>query len=213
MPMHPAERTCQRCGTEFVSPQPFKSYCTRRCQKRATKARARARSTNLTPGRLRELLAYDLETGIFRWRVSRGSRSLIGSVAGYLHRDCRYINMGGRNYRAHRLAWLYVHSEWPTGGLDHKDTNPTNNAITNLRLNTQPQNRANSRRRKDNKSGFKGVSWDRRKRRWRTRITANSRRRDLGRFLTPERAHEAYCRAAHKLHGEFARAAKRRVWR
>lgn len=85
--------------------------------------------------------------------------------------------------------------------IDHKDGNPLNNCRDNLRSATNAQNRANSRIRKS-KSGFKGVV--RKCNCWQAQITVNKEKIYLGSFDTPEEAHEAYCEAAVKYHGEFA---------
>lgn len=95
--------------------------------------------------------------------------------------------------------------DWPPDDVDHRDLNKANNKWTNLRLATRSQNVANGARRTDNRSGFKGVT--RRGNKWEARIRAGGLLHYLGLFETTEAAHEAYCAAAAKLHGEFARAA------
>lgn len=69
----------------------------------------------LTQCRLRELLSYDPDRGIFVWRVKAARNTIIGSEAGRISSGgYREIGVGGRLYFAHRLAWLYVHGEWPS---------------------------------------------------------------------------------------------------
>lgn len=70
----------------------------------------------LTQEQLKELLNYDQETGVFTWRTQLGNPR-IGAVAGTMagkgeHKTLR-IGIGGKSYLAHRLAWLYMHGEWP----------------------------------------------------------------------------------------------------
>lgn len=89
--------------------------------------------------------------------------------------------------------------------VDHIDGNGLNNRRSNLRLVTNAQNQQNSRMRIDNASGYKGVSLDVRRGRWRACIRIDRKNLHLGMFDTPELAHEAYCEAAIKYHGEFAR--------
>lgn len=168
---------------------------------------ARVKASSLTAERLRELLHYEPETGIFRGRVTSGGR-LAGDVAGYCsHSGYVEIRVDRRPYYAHRLAWLYVYGIWPSGGIDHRNQIKHDNRIDNLREATGSQNGANTGKRIDNTSGFKGVSWSKQSRRWQAHIRSHGRSKYLGLFDTPEEAHAAYVEAAHCLHGEFARAA------
>ena len=151
-------------------------------------------ASDLTAARLRALLSYDCESGSFRWLRPRGkaaSKPTAGSSdsGGYIK-----IGIAGHDYRAHRLAWLYVSGEWPKGQLDHMDGNPSNNAIANLRDVPQHVNQQNQRRpHADNAHGFMGVS--RRKNCWLARINSNGVHHYLGVFRTAEAAHAAYLTA------------------
>jgi hypothetical protein len=89
--------------------------------------------------------------------------------------------------------------------IDHANGITSDNRLCNLRLATASQNHANSRRARNNTSGYKGVSRFRDK--WRANVTKDNRKIFLGLFDAPEAAHAAYCAAATELHGEFARAA------
>lgn len=155
--------------------------------------------------RLLEILDYSAETGEFRWRVSGHSRvagALVGSPTnhGYLT-----VRVDYRPYYCHRLAWFYVHGRWPAGQIDHVNCNGHDNRIANLREATQTQNNGNLRRRKDNKSGFKGVSWDKRLRCWVAQVHYQGRHYHLGGFDTPEAAQAAYAAGAARFFGGFAR--------
>jgi hypothetical protein len=155
----------------------------------------------MTPERLRELLEYDALTGVFRWRIQR-QKHVAGSVAGTNREGYVVIRTGGKNYYAHRLAWLYVYGTWPEMRLDHMNGDPGDNRIANLRLATHAQNMANARKRRDQKHQ-KGVS-ARPSGRFEARISLNGRMKSLGYFDTPEGAHAAYVVAAHERSGEFA---------
>jgi len=160
----------------------------------------------LTADLLREVVYYDPATGVFTWR-NRRRQMPAGSLAGTPNPDGYwYIKIDGKRYPAHRLAWLYVYGEWPSGFLDHKDCNKENSCIENLRLASKSQNGANRRQCSHNTSGYKGVSWHRQNNKWSAGTRVNGIRHHLGYFDTPEAAHAAYVDAAKRLHGEFARA-------
>lgn len=113
----------------------------------------------LTVDRLKELLRYESETGKFFWlkttRVTRADGEA-GSVRviGY-----RGITIDGVTYYAHRLAWLYVNSEWPKRNIDHRNGDRDDNRIENLADVTSSQNSHNTMRLGPNNStGFRGVA-------------------------------------------------------
>jgi hypothetical protein len=151
----------------------------------------------LTRARLRDLLHYDPRTGEFRRRKSSRKNGRTGYVA-------TLITIDGQFYPAHQLAWLYMTGRWGRPMIDHRDGDPANNRWANLRLATRSQNAANKRRPQHNTSGFKGVSRCA-SGKWRARVSKNGRAIHLGRYSTPQAAHDAYVAAARKLFGEFAR--------
>lgn len=89
--------------------------------------------------------------------------------------------------------------------VDHINGNTLDNRRCNLRLATVKENTRNQQISKKNTSGYKGVGWSKRDRRWVARITVDGKAVYLGSFDRPEDAHSAYCEAAKKYHGEFAR--------
>lgn len=164
----------------------------------------------LTADRLREVLDYSPETGVFKWRdrpkrTRRGGNSApvgseAGSTGGQLY---RLIAVDGRRYWAHRLVWVHVYGEWPCKEIDHINGNGHDNRLNNLRQATRTENRRNSRLPRNNTTGLKGVHQKRKS--FVAGIGNNGKYRYLGTFDTPEEAHAAYCKAARELHGEFAR--------
>jgi hypothetical protein len=165
---------------------------------------------DLMQKRLKELLSYDPLTGVFLWLQDRGGKRA-GDEAGCRKRTYIAISVDDRVYRAHHLAWLYMTGEWPDPFVDHRDLDKHNNVWTNLRLATKSQNMANVGLIKSNKSGLKGVSRYRAGENygkpWQAQIQKDGRTIYLGHYATKEEGHAAYCEAAEKIFGEFARAA------
>jgi hypothetical protein len=162
----------------------------------------------LTAERLRDLLDYDPVTGIFTWRMWRGGTAHEGSVAGSLNTSgYLLIKVEGRLYGAGPLAWLYMTGSWPDVDIDHRDLDKANNRFENLRQATRPQNIQNTRVRKTNLTGLKGVTRHREcDGYYIARITVAGERRYLGFFDCPVAAHLAYLIEADKAFGEFARS-------
>ena len=88
---------------------------------------------------------------------------------------------------------------------DHIDTDKLNNRKSNLRTCTTAENSRNCKLSKNNTSGYKGVSWDKAKRKWAADIMRNYKYIHLGYFEDKEDAADAYNEAALKYHGEFAK--------
>lgn len=163
----------------------------------------------ITHQHLLELLSYEPETGDFRWKVDgfrrgpgklAGTLQKTGSAAGYT-----YITVAGHKYRAHRLAWFYVYGVAP-GLIDHIDGNKSNNSIRNLRVTTQRQNCYNTKRSSRNKSGHKGVCWDKSKGKWMASIRLScGKQKTIGRYDSKDDAAAAWREVALRDRGEFLR--------
>ena len=159
----------------------------------------------LTAERLRAVLNYDPDTGIFTWRrdtskKTRGKHSGFSNDQGYL-----LIGVDGHKYRIHRLAWFYIHGKWPAHHIDHINGNRADNRLSNLREAEVFQNMANSRRPITNKSGYKGVSWHAGARKWQVHIKYQDINSYLGLFESAEEGHAVYCAEAIRLKGKFAK--------
>lgn len=159
----------------------------------------------LTAERLRALLHYDRESGLFTWRVAVGrwgrikAGTITGSpdASGYLR-----IQVDGRLYYAARLAVLHVTGRWPSGDVDHRNTFQANNRWSNLRDVPHSVNTENRRRPSASKaSGLPlGVSVDSRDGAFRADIMVAGRAKSLGRFDSADSAHAAYVDAKRRLH-------------
>mgnify|MGYP000037034139 CR=1 FL=1 len=156
----------------------------------------------LTQERLKELLHYDPDTGLFTWIKSTNTSIKINSVAGgKTSRGYIQIRADKKLYLAHRLAWLYFYGNFPESFLDHVNEKPSDNRISNLRLATHQENGHNkSTPHKNNTSGFLGVTWQKLNKKWLAQIRLNGKRKHLGLFNTPESAHKAYLEAKRELH-------------
>jgi hypothetical protein len=88
--------------------------------------------------------------------------------------------------------------------IDHINGDKTDNRICNLRIATQSQNAANAANRKNNTSGFRGVS--RRGNKWQSYITVNGKRKHLGFYSTKEEASHAHAIQSKIAWGDYSNA-------
>ena len=166
--------------------------------------------SDLSAARLREILHYDPDTGVFTWKVTLSRRNKAGNQAGFTNsarsQDRIKIGIAGTEYMAHRLAWLYMTGKWPPFEIDHVNKNGRDNRWVNLRLATSSQNQRNRGLQSNNTTGLKGTCFDKRRGCFVAGIKVNGRRINLGSFDTVEEAHAAYCAGGRKHYGEFFKA-------
>lgn len=158
---------------------------------------------------LKEVLDYDVSTGVFTWKKPTGRRVKVGSVAGADGtRGYRQIRIQNVLYRANRLAWMYSYGEDP-GELyvDHIDGDTSNNVLRNLRLVNFSQSCMNRGVMGNNKIGFSGVFWSGERNRWRVHSKINGRVFCIGSFDNLLDAVAARIRFTKENFGEFRRAA------
>ena len=125
----------------------------------------------LTQERLKGLLDYDPETGVFIWKVANANRIRVGDVAGTLNnRGYLYIGINKKRFLAHRLTFLYMEGYFPENQIDHIDRNKINNSWSNLREVSQTCNMRNKSIMKNNKSGVIGINWNKESKKWMARI-------------------------------------------
>lgn len=159
----------------------------------------------LTVERLKVLLEYAPELGVFFWRRSLGNGVMSGDIAGQRNEHGRvYIGVDGRRYPASHLAWLSVYGVWPSMEIDHINGDPSDDRIANLRdvshqINLQNRTRSNLRK-TGRSSAFLGVSWKKDKSKWVANISTARRTKHLGYFDSEQSAHEAYVNAKRAQH-------------
>jgi hypothetical protein len=154
----------------------------------------------LTQKRLKELMNYNPDTGIFTWAVPKQSIRL-GDVAGSLHsKGYITIKIDGNSYLSHRLAWLYMTGHWPENQIDHKKGIKHDNRFYELRDLTNKQNCQNRiKPNSNNSSGFLGVSWSKKYKKWQASIMFDGKTKFLGYSKTPEEAYHKYLTAKSDL--------------
>lgn len=145
---------------------------------------------------LRQLLRFDRDTGKLFWKVRSRSffpsnracsiwNSRYSGKEAFTHMDKGGYLMGrifNVLYRAHRVIWAIVHGVWPTDNLDHIDHNRSNNRIENLRLANNSANGMNASLSRANKSGFCGVYFHRKTKKWWAFLTVKRKRTHIGVF-------------------------------
>ena len=161
----------------------------------------------LSQERLKQVLDYDLSTGLFTRKIKTSNSVKIGEVAGMINTlGYRVISIDGKLHYGHRLAWLYVHNEHPPHEIDHINECKSDNRICNLRKATSGQNKQNITLKKNNKSGAKGVFWYASRNKWIAYIRKDGKRHSLGYHVNFEDAVKARKMAENKFfthHKEF----------
>jgi hypothetical protein len=147
----------------------------------------------LTQAKLKEILNYDPDTGIFKWIIKpRRSRINVGTITGKsTSNGYPVITYEGKQYQAHRLSWLYVYGVFPKNETDHINHIRDDNRIVNLREATGTENQMNRSCSKNNKSGHTGVNWIKLRYKWRASIMVNNKKLHLGYFTKKKEAIEA----------------------
>jgi len=164
--------------------------------------------SELTQAKVKRLFEY--RDGELYWKVDQGNKSKKGdkahfylNTAGYYY---LYIPSKQKLYNVSRLIFLMFHGYLPEK-ISYIDNNSQNTRIENLRAATISQVKCSAKRPKSNSSGYKGVYLHKKKNKYIAQIKKNKKYYYLGSFYTSEEAYKAYCKAARKLHGEFARVA------
>jgi len=150
---------------------------------------------------------FDYRDGVLFWRMRVAHNIQIGDRAGCnLDTGYRTVQIKRKPCREHRVIFLWHYGYLPQY-IDHINGVKNDNRIENLRPCTKSQNGLNSKKRTTNKSGFKGVSWCKVRRKWRVLVRDEGKQKTIGFFVCLEEAALASQRAAKELHGDFARHA------
>lgn len=137
---------------------------------------------SLTQSELKKILYYNSETGIFTWKINKGSRAKIEDKLTY--KTCYgyiAVNLNGYLYQVSRLAWLYMTGSFPKGQIDHINGIRDDNRFKNLRDVNAKENRKNMRIRDNNTSGHIGVSFRKDTKKW-TAYIFDNKKINLGSF-------------------------------
>jgi len=167
------------------------------------------KASTLPPSKyLKEIFDYDPITGDITRKISKSNRSKANSLLRAKLFDRYYytsFTFNGNKVRvlAHRLAWKLFYEEDPPQIIDHVDGNGLNNKISNLRKATHGQNMLNSKISKNNKSGYKGVVYLKRERKWRASVNFQGKEYRRYAFKTKEEAGAAAKELRENLHQEF----------
>ena len=149
----------------------------------------------LTQSELKSFSSYDELTGKFtRTRKTSNNSKPVGCEIGRLHlyksRKLAYkiFNYKGKQYQAHRAAWLYMTGDWPNKNIDHIDGDGTNNSWSNLREASNTENMRNCKLKANNKSGTPGVYWNKLQSVWHSQISNEGKHVHLGFYKDLEAA-------------------------
>jgi hypothetical protein len=130
----------------------------------------------LSHDELLKIFDYNVETGIFTYKISTANRIHIGDIANTKSHGYIRIKINGRQYAAHRLAWFYVTGNWPINQIDHMDNIRDHNWFSNLREVTNKINAQNKKTSLKNNSicnTIPGVTFDKREQKYRVGLRLN----------------------------------------
>lgn len=153
---------------------------------------------------LKSVLDYDEETGDFTWKpriesdfstkcqfVSWSNRfagKKAGTIVTKKRKSYLKINLGGKNYYAHRIAYAILNDCWPENEIDHINGNSLDNSKTNLRQVTRKENCRNVSLIPNSTSGYCGVNWHEPSGKWRARVKIDGKENYIGLFDDPQEA-------------------------
>lgn len=154
---------------------------------------------------IKELLNYNPKTGVWTWMKVKNRKDLSDNVAGHINSwGYRVIRIFGKDYRSSRLVWLYMTGNWPPTTIDHIDRNKSNDCWSNLRICSSSENLCNREIFNNNTSGYRGVMWNKQRKKWQSFISTNGKKIYLGLFSNKEDAIKKRKEAELLYHKNFA---------
>ena len=179
----------------------------------------------LTHARVLRLFNYEAATGNLIWNASESNRIKVGAVAGAIARNGRrYIGVDGERQMAHRLVWFHQKGEWPSENIAPLNGDYLDTRIENLVEQTAQETVNKGKLRSTNKSGVKGVWFDKAKQKWAVQTVHNYRTTFHGYFDTIEAAKAAlemlardseplsHTEMTHRREAKRANSNQRRMW-
>ncbi|MGR7031655.1 HNH endonuclease [Klebsiella aerogenes] len=156
--------------------------------------------------RLKELLDYNPDTGVFLWKVKRAGTAKAGTVAGTPHKNGYYcITIDGKLYLLSRIAYFMATGKQPFE-VDHINGVRNDNRALNLRPANRSENCFNKSVRSDSLTGIKGITWIKDLKKWQARCTGRDRKRiHLGYFEDLSTAISTLNKFRLENHGDFAK--------
>jgi len=137
----------------------------------------------LTQEYVKKIFDYDTESGILTNKIYRSSNSPAGSRAGaFDHYGYRQLTVKGRNYKEHRIIYLWMTGAMPVHGIDHINGIKDDNRWINLRDATTSENMRNRKMSSNNTSGFTGVVWFKPIKKWFASVEMLGKKHSLGYF-------------------------------
>lgn len=153
----------------------------------------------ITQEKLKKIFNYNPETGLF---TRKNNGVVVGYKVGSKGKFYLGTEIKGKQYKIHRLAWLYCYGEHPSKIIDHIDGNGFNNAIDNLRDISNSENLQNQKKAMstNKSSGLLGVYGGNNGTKFRAIITLNGKRKHLGYFDSAIEASNAYLKEKRSIH-------------
>ena len=159
----------------------------------------------ITQEQVRHAFDYDPLTGVLKWKNPVHHRVWVGKICRSPGKKGYYrVQFVGKLWHVHRIIFLYMKGRFPNSDLDHINGIVNDNRWVNLREATASENRFNSRRYRNNTSGFKGVAWCKQKNKWRGRVKVEGKEYHAGFFDDIHEAVNEVQELRNNLHKNFA---------